>query len=81
VRQYVDSLDEALKLFDLPPYSPHLNPDEQVWAHLKRQVSKQFVQDKDGMKKLAPGALHLCGAARLGDYSHPTGQQDGLCVS
>lgn len=57
VRQYVDSLDGALKLFYLPPYSPHLNPDEQVWAHVKRQVSKQFVQDKDGMKKLALGAL------------------------
>ncbi|MFC3377144.1 IS630 family transposase [Rugamonas sp. CCM 8940] len=57
VKQYVDSLDGALKLFYLPPYSPHLNPDEQVWAHVKRQVSKQFVQDKDGMKKLALGAL------------------------
>lgn len=57
VRQYVDSLDGALKLFYLPPYSPHLNPDEQVWAHVKRQVSKQFVQDKDGMKRLALGAL------------------------
>ncbi|SFM24249.1 Transposase [Rugamonas rubra] len=28
MRQYVDSLDGALKLFYLPPYSPHLNPDE-----------------------------------------------------
>ncbi len=57
MRQYVDSLDGALKLFYLPPYSPHLNPDGQVWAHVKRRVSKQFVQDKDGMKKLALGAL------------------------
>lgn len=57
IKDYVASLDGALKLFYLPPYSPHLNPDEQVWAHVKRQVSKQFVQDKDGMKKLALGAL------------------------
>jgi transposase len=57
IKEYVASLDGALKLFYLPPYSPHLNPDEQVWAHVKRQVSKQFVQDKDGMKKLALGAL------------------------
>jgi hypothetical protein len=28
-----------------------------VWAHVKRQVSKQFGQDKEGMKKLALGAL------------------------
>jgi transposase len=34
-----------------------LNPDEQVWAHVKRRVSKQSVQDKDDMKKLALGAL------------------------
>ncbi len=57
VMKYVDSLNGNLKIFYLPPYSPHLNPDEQVWAHVKRQVSKQFVQDKDDMKKLALGAL------------------------
>lgn len=57
VKDYVDTQKGNLKLFYLPPYSPHLNPDEQVWAHVKRQVSKQFVQDKDDMKKLAIGAL------------------------
>ena len=57
IKDYVASLDGALKLFYLPPYSPHLNPDEQVWPHVKRQVSKQFVQDKKGMKKLALGTL------------------------
>jgi transposase len=57
IKDYVASLKGNLKLFYLPPYSPHLNPDEQVWAHVKRQVSKQFVQSKDDMKKLAIGAL------------------------
>ena len=57
VRDYVDSLDGMLKLFYLSPYSPHLNPDEQVWAHVKRQVSKQFVQEKTDMKNFALGAL------------------------
>lgn len=57
IKDYVNSLNGNLKLFYLPPYSPHLNPDEQVWAHVKRQVSKQFVQSKDDMKKLAIGAL------------------------
>lgn len=28
VKNYVESLDGKLKLFYLPPYSPHLNPDE-----------------------------------------------------
>ncbi|WP_198362574.1 transposase, partial [Burkholderia ubonensis] len=41
----------------LPPYSPHLNPDEQVWAHVKRSVSKRLVQTKDEMKRPAIGAL------------------------
>lgn len=57
IKDYVASLKGKLKLFYLPPYSPHLNPDEQVWAHVKRQISKQFVQSKDDMKKLAIGAL------------------------
>jgi transposase len=30
VRDYVDSLGGKLRLFFLPPYSPELNPDEQV---------------------------------------------------
>lgn len=57
VKTYVESLNGQLKLFFLPPYAPHLNPDEQVWAHVKRQVSKRFVQDKDNMKRLAISAL------------------------
>jgi transposase len=57
VRAYVESLKGQLKLFYLPPYSPQLNPDEQVWAHVKRQVSTRLVQDKDEMKRLALGAL------------------------
>lgn len=57
VRKYVESQKGKLKLFFLPPYSPHLNPDEQVWAHVKRQVAKRFVQDKEEMKRLAISAL------------------------
>lgn len=57
VKDFVDAQNGRLKLFYLPPYSPHLNPDEQVWAHVKRRVSKQLVQSKDEMKRLALGAL------------------------
>jgi transposase len=46
VHDYVDAQGAQLKLFYLPPYAPHLNPDEQVWAHVKRRVSKQSVQAK-----------------------------------
>ncbi|KVN90080.1 transposase [Burkholderia ubonensis] len=57
VQDFVQAQKGRLKLFYLPPYSPHLNPDEQVWAHVKRSVSKRLVQTKDEMKRLAIGAL------------------------
>lgn len=57
VREYVESLEGKLKLFFLPPYSPQLNPDEQVWAHVKREVAKRFVENKEQMKSLVISAL------------------------
>ena len=57
VRQYIESQGGKLQLFFLPPYSPQLNPDEQVWAHVKQRVSSQFVESKDEMKRLTLGAL------------------------
>ena len=44
LRVTLRGLDGKLKLFYLPPYSPHLNPDETVWAHVKRKVSRQLVE-------------------------------------
>jgi transposase len=57
VKDYVAQQNGQLKLFYLPSYSPHLNPDELVWAHVKRRVSKQLVENKEQMKQLALGAL------------------------
>lgn len=57
VKNFVDRLDGKLRLFYLPPYSLHLNPDETVWAHVKRRVSRQVVDSADDMKRLALGAL------------------------
>jgi transposase len=57
VRSFVESTGGRLKLFFLPPYAPHLNPDEQVWAHVKRDVAKRGVENKDHLKRLALGAL------------------------
>jgi transposase len=39
VESFVESTDGQLKLFFLPPYSSHLNPDETDWAHMKRKVA------------------------------------------
>lgn len=35
VRDFVASTQGRLRLFVLPPYSPELNPDEQVWNYVK----------------------------------------------
>lgn len=57
IRDYIASQNGKLQLYFLPPYAPQLNPDEQVWAHVKRSVSKQLVQSFDEMKSLALSAL------------------------
>jgi len=36
VKEFVATTDGKLRLFILPPYSPHLNPDEWVWNWLKK---------------------------------------------
>ncbi len=57
VRTFVEEQAGRLKLFHLPPYSPQLNPDEQVWGQVKRRVSRCLVQSREDMKKLALGVL------------------------
>jgi len=53
VLRFVASTEGKLKLFHLPPYSPELNPDEQVWNHLKNHgVGKQSVTGPDQLKQL-----------------------------
>jgi transposase len=34
----------------LPAYSPHLNPDEQVWKQAKARLGKRFVATKNEFK-------------------------------
>ena len=53
VSRFVASIEGKLQLFYLPPYSPELNPDEQVWNHLKNHgVGKQPIADPDHLKRL-----------------------------
>jgi transposase len=52
VRDYVESLGGKLQLFFLPPYSPELNPDEQVWNYVKHHgVAKAVLHSRDDLKK------------------------------
>ena len=57
VKEFVESTNGMLKLFFLPPYSPHLNPDEQVWAHVKREAGRRAIQDVSHMERIARSAL------------------------
>ena len=57
VRSFVESTEGKRKLFFLPPYSPHLNHHEQVWAHLKRDIAKRGVEEKNHLKRLPISAL------------------------
>ena len=36
-----------IKLAFMPPYSPQYNPIEQIWKCVKREISKNFIIDKD----------------------------------
>ncbi len=51
VRKFVESTENMLRLFYLPPYSPQLNPDELVWNHLKNHnLGKTYISGPDDMK-------------------------------
>jgi transposase len=58
VSRFVASVDGKLRLFRLPPYSPELNPDEQVWNHLKNHgVGKQPIAGPDHLKHMVRSHL------------------------
>jgi transposase len=57
VKEYVEQQQGKLKLVYLPPYSPQLNPDEQVWGYVKSRVAKQLPENKDQLKQLLVSVL------------------------
>ena len=57
VRFFVDSTNGRITLDYLPPYSPELNPDELVWNHTKRIVTRQFIATKIEMIRIIKDTL------------------------
>lgn len=52
VKDFVESTEGMLKLFYLPPYSPELNPDEQVWNYVKNHnLGRQSAKNKKDFLK------------------------------
>ena len=52
VKEYVEQQEGRLMLVYLPPYSPQLNPDEQVWSWIKSLVAKQVLMNKVELKQV-----------------------------
>jgi transposase len=58
VKKFVESVEGKLQLFILPGYSPNLNPDESVWAHVKYHTAgKKIITGPDQFKKIVRSAL------------------------
>jgi transposase len=51
VKRFLQPTPEGIRVEHLPTYSPELNPDEQVWNHLKRRLGKLFLESKAQMKQ------------------------------
>jgi len=39
-------------LIYLPPYSPHLNPIEQIWRQMKREIKHYYLKSKEFLQEL-----------------------------
>ena len=53
VRQYLSNQDEQnpkIWMANIPPYSPELNPIEQLWAYLKKKLTNQFFKTTRALK-------------------------------
>lgn len=57
LREFVASTNRRLRLFFPPRYSPHLNPDEEAWARVKREISRRGVDSLGEMNRPAMTAL------------------------
>jgi len=74
VKEFLEVNKEKIELHFIPPYSPELNPDEQVWKNVKAEVSKQKVLDRQSLFDFTKKALDRLKAAPktiMGFFRHP----------
>jgi len=64
VTDFVASTEGKLRLFILPPYSPHLNPDEWVWNWLKNhKLGRASISGPDQFRSIVK--KYLCQLCKL----------------
>lgn len=51
VQAFLNEKQGDIMMAFLPPYTPELNPDEQVWNHAKREMGKKSIRSKDEMER------------------------------
>lgn len=56
-RRFVEQQEGQIQLVYLPPYSPELNPDEQVWNHAKREIGKRTILNKTMLERVVLGVM------------------------
>ena len=58
MRDFVASQNGKLRLFFLPPYSPELNPDDQVWNYVQHHgVGKAALRNASDLRKFVLARL------------------------
>ena len=58
VRDFVRNHRHQIRMFFFPPYSPKLNPDEQVWNEVKhRNLEKEPIKNKPDLNRRINGLL------------------------
>lgn len=58
VRDFVRSHRNKIRIYFLPPYSPELNPDEQVWNNLKdKKLGRKAIKNKADLKRKIYSAM------------------------
>ena len=71
VQDFVAKTKGKLRLFILPPYSPHLNPDEWVWNWLKRHhLGKTYISGPNQFRQTP--AQQAADREHDREYQHPT---------
>ena len=57
VKEFVEEQEDRLTLAYLPPYSPQLNPDKQVWGYLKSHVATKGSMNKIKLMQVVVSCL------------------------